>query len=79
MIGMDGDKCPFTFNFDPATFKVGDTVSYRVPQLGDFPFAAQIVAVYDDHIDIVNPGEPDKVLQATREARPVVSNEQALS
>ncbi|MFC4251218.1 hypothetical protein [Sinimarinibacterium flocculans] len=79
MIGMDGDKCPFTFNFDPATFKVGDTVSYRVPKLGDFPFAAQIVAVFDDHIDIVNPAEPDKVLQATREARPVVSDEQALS
>jgi hypothetical protein len=79
MIGMDGDKCPFSFNFDPATFKVGDTVSYRVPKLGDFPFAAQIVAVHDDHIDIVNPAEPDKVLQATRESRPVVSDEQALS
>ena len=79
MIGMDGDKCPFSFNFDPATFKVGDTVSYRVPKLGDFPFAAQIVAVHDDHIDIVNPAEPDKVLHATREARPVVSDEQALS
>jgi hypothetical protein len=78
MIGMDG-KCPFEFNFDPASFKVGDTVSYRVPQLGDFPFVAQIVAVHADHIDIVDPGEPGKVLRASRESRPVVSNEQALN
>jgi hypothetical protein len=35
--------------------------------------------VHADHIDIVNPAEPEKVLHATREARPVVSNEQALS
>ncbi len=79
MIGMDNGKCPFEFNFDPATFKVGDTVSYRVPRLGDFPFAAQIVAVHDDHLQIVDPGEPDKVLRATRESRPVVSDDQALS
>ncbi len=80
MIGMDGgDKCPFKFNFDPASFKVGDTVSYRVPKLGDFPFAAQIVAVHADHIDIVDPGEPGKIMQATLESRPVVSDEQALA
>jgi hypothetical protein len=31
MLGMgEGEDCPFQFNFDPATFKVGDTVSYRV-------------------------------------------------
>ncbi len=78
MNGMDG-KCPYEFNFDPATFKVGDTVSYRVPALGEFPFAAQIIAVHGDHIDIVNPGEPEKVLRATRESRPVVSDAQALS
>jgi hypothetical protein len=30
MIGMgEGEDCPFQFNFDPATYKVGDTVSYR--------------------------------------------------
>ncbi|HSW13822.1 MAG TPA: hypothetical protein VLI06_13340 [Solimonas sp.] len=79
MIGMDGGKCPFEFNFDPASFKVGDTVSYRVPKLGDFPFAAQIVAVHADSIDIVDPGTPEKVLRATRESRPVVSDEQALA
>ena len=78
MMGMDG-KCPFEFNFDPVSFKVGDTVSYRVPAMGDFPFVAQIVAVHADRIDIVDAGEPQKVLQATRESRPVVSDEQALS
>jgi hypothetical protein len=77
MIGMDG-KCPFTFNYDPASFKVGDTVSYRVPKLGDFPFVAQIVAVHADGIEIVDPNEPQRVMRATRESRPVVSDEQAL-
>ncbi len=28
--GAGGDDCPFAFNFDASTFKVGDTVSYRV-------------------------------------------------
>ena len=30
MLGMEGDSCPFDFNTDQRTFKVGDTVSYRV-------------------------------------------------
>jgi len=77
MNGMDG-KCPFDFNFDPTHFKVGDTVSYRVPKLGDWPFAAQIVAVHQDHIEIIDPGEPGKLLRATRTSRPVVIEEQAL-
>ncbi len=72
------ESCPFEFNFDPATFKVGDTVSYRVPKLEGFPFVATITAVFEDHIDIVDAGEPEKVLRATRESRPVVSDEQAL-
>ena len=79
MIGAGDGKCPFEFNFDPAKFKVGDTVSYRVPRLGEFPFAAQIVAVHADFIEIVDPGEPGKVMRATRESRPVVSDEEALS
>lgn len=79
MIGMDGGKCPFEFNFNPASFKVGDIVSYRVPRLGEFPFVAQIVAVHADYIEIVDQGDPGKVLRATRESRPVVSDEQALA
>jgi hypothetical protein len=79
MIGAGDGKCPFTFNFDPLTFKVGDTVSYRVPKLCDFPFTAQIVAVHEDYITIVDLGEPGKQLRATRVSRPVVSDEQALA
>jgi hypothetical protein len=73
-----GEKCPFEFNFDPASFKVGDTVSYRVPSLGDWPFVATIVAVYDDYIEIVGDDEPDNRMRATRTSRPVVKDEEAL-
>lgn len=79
MQGMGGDKCPFTFNTKPDTFKVGDSVSYRVPSMGDFPFAALIKAVYDDYIEIADYGDPEKIVRATREENPVVSDEEALS
>lgn len=71
--------CPFEFNFDPATFKIGDTVSYRVPKLDGFPFVATITGVFEDYVEIVDASEPEKTLKATRESRPVVSNEQVLS
>lgn len=72
------ESCPFEFNFDPTSFKVGDTVSYRVPKLAGFPFAATITAVYDDYLEIVDASEPGKPMKATRESRPVVSDEAAL-
>ena len=72
------EACPFEFNFDPTTFKVGDTVSYRVPSLEGFPFVATITAVHADRIEIVDAGEPGKTLSATRESRPVVSDAEAL-
>ena len=78
MIGAD-DKCPFEFNFDPDTFKVGDTVSYRVPSLGDWPFIAVIAAVHADYVEIVDSNMPERMLRATRESRPVVSDAQALA
>jgi len=78
MIGMDG-SCPFEFNFDPTSFKPGDIVSYRVPSLGDFPFVATIQSVHEDHIQIVTEAEPGKIMRATRESRPVVSDAEALS
>ena len=82
MQGMGEGSCPIEFNFDPATFKVGDVVSYRVagPRFGDFPFVGEIKAVFDDYIEI-NPNEadnPDKVMRATRESRPIVTEEEAL-
>ncbi|MFP5306116.1 MAG: hypothetical protein ACLGI7_09880 [Gammaproteobacteria bacterium] len=73
------ESCPFKFNFEPATFAVGDTVSYRVPSLGDFPFAGTIVAIHDDYIEIEDAGEPGKRMRATRDSRPVVSDRDALS
>ena len=78
MMGMGDGSCPYQFNFDPETFKVGDTVSYRVPSLGEFPFAAEVKAVHADYIEISDYGEPDKIIRATREARPVVSDADAL-
>ena len=78
MMGMGDGGCPYKFNLDPLTFKPGDTVSYRVPSLGDFPFAAEIKAVHDDYIEISDYGEPDKRLRATRECNPVVADADAL-
>ena len=53
-------------------------MSYRVPALGDFPFAAVIKAVHEDYIEIADCGEPDRCLRATRESRPVVADADAL-
>mgnify|MGYP005832735317 FL=1 len=78
MMGMGDGACPFKFNFEPSTFKVGDTVSYRVPALGEFPFAAEIKVVHEDYIEISDYGEPDKTMRATRESNPVVADADAL-
>ena len=80
-IGGAGESCPFTFNFDPATFKAGDMVSYRVPEsFGDMPFVGTLLAVYDDYVEISpnDPQDPDRRMRGTRESRPVVTAAQAL-
>lgn len=73
MQGM-GENCPFEFNFDEKTFKVGDTVSYRVTgSLADFPFVGTLLEVHDDHVIIsADPDDPDSRMRGTRESRPVV-------
>lgn len=73
-MGETGEACPFEFNFDAATFKVGDTVSYRVNgSLEGFPFVGTLVEVHDDHVLIAgDPREPDKRYRGTRESRPRV-------
>jgi hypothetical protein len=77
-----GDEpCPFSFNFDPASFKVGDLVSYRVPErFEDFPFVGKILAVFEDYIEISpnDPMMPDKRMRGTRESRPVVALSEVL-
>jgi hypothetical protein len=76
-----GESCPFEFNFDPTTFKVGDTVSYRIPeQFGDMPFVGTILSVAEDSVEITanDPTDPDRRMRGTRESRPVVSAKEAL-
>lgn len=83
MLGMGGkgENCPFEFNFDPASFKVGDTVSYRVPEkFGDMPFIGTLLEVHDDHVVISpnDPDDPDRRMRGTRTSRPEVSAAEAL-
>lgn len=72
--GAPDEACPFEFNFDPATFKVGDTVSYRCPEaFQDFPFMGTLVEVGEDYVIVTSdPSDPEGRLRATRESRPVV-------
>lgn len=74
MQNMGGGDCPFEFNFEPATFKVGDTVSYRVTgSLDGFPFVGTLVEVHDDYVVVTsNPDDPQDRMRGTRESRPVV-------
>lgn len=81
MSQASGDACPFEFNFDPATFKPGDLVSYRVPErFDDMPFVGTLIAVETDHVIIStnDPLDPDRRMRGTRESRPVVSAKDAL-
>lgn len=80
-MGAQGDVCPFEFNFDPASFKPGDTVSYRVSGgLDGFPFAGTLLEVHADHV-VISPGpaEPDARYRGTRESRPLVDESELAS
>ncbi len=76
MLGMGetGEDCPFEFNFDETTFKIGDTVSYRVNgDLEGFPFVGTLVEVHDDYVLICgDPNDPNARYRGTRESRPQV-------
>jgi hypothetical protein len=75
MQGMSGENCPFEFSFDPETFKVGDTVSYRVATLDDWPFVGVLVEVHDDYVVLTSdPAGKENKMRATRESRPVVAD-----
>lgn len=83
MVTPGEEKCPFEFNTDPATFKPGDVVAYRVPDLsGDMPFVGELLEVHEDYVVLVHQGAPkgqDHPMRGTREAKPEVSKEAALA
>jgi hypothetical protein len=80
MQGMGGtsEDCPFEFNFDAESFKVGDVVSYRVTgTLDGFPFAGELLEVHADYVIIAgDANDPHVRYRGTRESRPVVDGSQ---
>jgi hypothetical protein len=81
MASPSGESCPFAFNMDPATFKVGDMVSYRIPdRFDDFPFVGVLLEVHDDHVVISpnDPSNPGARMKGTRQSRPVVHSSEIL-
>ena len=83
MVDPENTECPFEFNFDATTFKVGDIVSYRVPgTLADMPFVGQLLEVHDDHVILHHYGEEGaevRPMRGTLEDRPAVSEKDALA
>jgi hypothetical protein len=81
MVSAEETDCPFEFNFDAATFKPGDVVSYRVPEaFNDMPFVGILLEVHDDHVILQHYGEPRaKPIRGSRESRPAVSEADALA
>ncbi len=77
-MGETGEDCPFEFNFDPASFKVGDVVSYRVSgSLEGFPFVGTLLEVHSDHVVIAgDANDPDVRYLGSRESRPLVDGSQ---
>lgn len=73
--GGEGD-CPFEFNLDASTFKVGDMVSYRIvgsPMFEAMPFAGELLEVHEDHVVIAgDPNDRSVRYRGTRENRPNV-------
>lgn len=77
MQNMGAGACPFEFNLDPATFQVGDTVSYRVTgSLEGFPFMGTLLEVHEDYVVLTSDvDDKESRMRATRESRPVVREE----
>ncbi|MFM2301844.1 MAG: hypothetical protein RLZZ84_1580 [Pseudomonadota bacterium] len=73
-MGAGGEDCPFEFNFDAATFKVGDTVSYRVNgSFEGFPFVGTLLEVHADYVVIAGDvNDPAVRYRGSRESRPLV-------
>lgn len=70
---MPDETCPFTFNFDPATFAPGDCVSYRVTgSLTGMRFVGTLVEVHEDHVVLTDASDPQGRMRGTLESRPEV-------
>ena len=83
MVKPGEEQCPFEFNFDEASFKPGDTVSYRVSgSLEGMPFVGVLLEVHEDHVvlahDDGNRPPQGPQMRGTRESRPLVAEEEAL-
>ncbi len=82
MVDAQNTNCPFEFNLDAKTFKVGDLVSYRVPEaFQDMPFVGELLEVHEDYVILCHYGESEgeiKRMRGTREDRPAVSKADAL-
>jgi hypothetical protein len=82
MVDSSETACPFVFNYDATTFKVGDMVSYRVPEsFDDMPFVGILLEVHDDHVILAHFGEHEtggKRMRGTLDSRPEVSASEAL-
>lgn len=81
LVNENEEDCPFEFNFDASSFKVGDTVSYRVPdRFDDMPFVGTLLEVGLDYVVISSndPEDPDRKMRGTRESRPCVHSSEAL-
>lgn len=80
-LGSEDESCPFSFNFEASSFKVGDMVSYRVPdRFDDFPFVGILTEVNHDWV-VISPNDPtvpDIRYRATRESRPIVAASEVL-
>ncbi|MDG2305249.1 MAG: hypothetical protein P8R42_11460 [Candidatus Binatia bacterium] len=84
MVDAQNAACPFEFNVAAATFKVGDLVSYRVPEsFQDMPFVGKLLEVHEDHVILHHYGEeevgPVRPMRGSREDRPAVSAADALA
>lgn len=83
MVKPGEEKCPFHFNFDEKTFKVGDMVSYQLTgSLAGMPFVGVLLEVHEDHVILAHddgsrPPQGTR-MRGTRESRPLVQEKDAL-
>jgi len=80
-LGNQDEKCPFVFNTTPATFKVGDLVSYRISErFGEMPFVGTLLEVHEDYVVIASndPTDSKRRMRGSRVSRPDVSAAEAL-